>query len=388
MAYTETTSKNWFQRMGESFSGILVGIVIICAATWLLWWNEERTFKTAGAIGEAELLTQELSDITKIDSNLNGQVIHATGRAETQEILRDNIFGVSANALNLKRDVEFYQWEEHSHSETRKKLGGGEETITTYTYDKAWTSSPVDSNSFKDPEYRGLNKTLANIEDSSIWARDINFGAYKLPDFLAHSIGGAVSLNIVSFDARSVQNLLTVNNKRGLIHASGSTIYLGSNPNSPEIGDVRVSFTQILPADISLIAQISGNTFTQYKATNGYTFSRLSMGRVSMSDMFEGARSGNKIMAWVLRVVGVLLVVTGLKMVFAPLSVMGDIIPIVGTIIGAGTRFVAWMLGLAWSLIVIAVAWVRFRPLIAGILVAIAAGLVILSFMKSRKGGN
>ena len=392
MAYTEVTSKNWFQRLGESFTGIIAGIIIICAGTWLLWWNEERTFKTAGAIGEAEILAQEINNISTLDSSLNGQVIHATGRAETQEILRDPIFKISVNAIKLQRDVEFYQWEEHEESETRKKLGGGEETITTYTYNKKWTSEPVDSQNFRDPSYKNSNKIIAKVEDADIWAKDVNFGAYKLPDFLIHSIGGEISFNITSFDARAAQNLLLVQgNKRGLIHASGNTIYLGSNPANPEIGDVRISFKQILPADISIIAQISGNTFSQYKATNGYTFSRLEMGRVSMSDMFGHARTSNKIMSWILRLVGTLAIIMSLSIIFKPLSVAGDLIPFIGSIIGALTGFAAFLLGLAWSLIVIAVAWVRFRPLISGILIAIALGLIILSFMKSRKsesGGN
>ena len=386
MAYTEVTSKNWFQRLGESFSGIIIGIIILCAGTWLLWWNEGRTFKTAGAIGEAESLAQELNDISKIDSSLNNQVIHATGRADTKEILRDPIFGISVNAINLKREAEFYQWEEHEESETRKKLGGGEETVTTYTYNKEWTSEPIDSQNFRDPSYKNSNKIIAKLDDSSIWAKDVDFGAYKLPDFLIHSIGGEIAFNITSFDARAAQNLLLVQgSKRGLIHASGSTIYLGSNPGNPEIGDVRISFTQILPADISIIAQVSGNTFSQYKAANGYNFSRLEMGRVSMSDMFEHARTSNKIMSWILRLVGTLAIIMSLNIIFRPLSILGDVIPFVGSIIGALTGFVAFLLGLAWSLIVIAVAWVRFRPLISGILIAIALGLIILSFMKSRK---
>ena len=31
-----------------------------------------------------------------------------------------------------------YQWVEDSKSETQKTLGGGEETVTTYTYKKEW----------------------------------------------------------------------------------------------------------------------------------------------------------------------------------------------------------------------------------------------------------
>ena len=390
MAYTETTSKNWFQRLGESFGGIVTGFVIIAVATGLLWWNEGRTFKTAGAIGEAELVTQDVKDISKVDPALEGKVIHAIGRAETENILTDNVFGVKIQAINLEREVEYYQWTEHSHSETRKKLGGGEETVTTYTYEKEWVSNPVDSNSFKDPEYRGQNKILANVKDETFWAPEVKFGAYTLPDFLKHSISGAVAMNLTSADINidSVKNLISdpyYVKPEELIKVSGSTVYLGENPGSPLIGDVRITFKQTPQADISIIAQVIRNTLEEFTASNGYTFSRLSMGTAGMAKMFEGARSGNQTMAWILRIVGIIFVIIGLRMIFNPLSVLGDVIPLVGTIIGAGTGLVAFILGLAWSLIVIAIAWVRYRPIVAGILIAIAAVLIYLSYSKGKK---
>ena len=386
MAYTETTTKSWFQRISESFAGIATGFVLIAVATWLLWWNEGRTFKTAGAIGEAELVTQDVQDISRVDPALEGKVIHATGRATTQEVLRDPVFGVSINAISLKREAEFFQWKEDSRKESRKKLGGGEETVTTYTYSKEWLSSPVDSNNFHDPSYRNRNTTLANVEDSTIWAKTVTFGAYTLPDFLKHSIGGAQPMTLQSVDVRSVAGLMSTNRSpRDMVHVSGSTVYLGRNPGNPQIGDVRVTFQQTPPADVSIIAQVIRNTFEPFTASNGYTFSRLTMGTAGMAKMFEGARSDNAILAWVLRVIGVLLAVGGLRMVFRILSVIADVIPILGTIVGAGTGFVAFVLGLAWSLVVIAVAWVRFRPLVAGGLIAVALALLAMSYMKGKK---
>ncbi len=390
MAYTEVTSKNWFQRLGESFGGIVTGFVIIALATWLLWWNEGRTFKTAGAIGEAEMLTQDVADISKINPALEGKLIHAIGRAETKDILRDPVFGIELEAINIAKSVEYYQWEEHSHSETRKKLGGGEETVTTYTYDTGWTSSPVDSNSFKDSEYRGRNTTLARIEDSTIWAKNVSFGAYKLPDFLIHSIGGKLPMTLTSVDVNSVANIISVpknytESADKLITVSGSTVYIGKNPAAPEVGDVRVTFSYVPEADVSIVAQVIRDTFEKFTASNGYTFSRLDMGKVGIARMFEGARSDNNIMAWLLRIAGIFLVVLGLRMIFHPLSVLGDVIPLLGTIIGAGMGVVAFLLGLAWSLIVIALAWVRFRPLVAGGLIAAALLLIYLSYAKGKK---
>ncbi|MBQ6775239.1 MAG: TMEM43 family protein [Synergistaceae bacterium] len=390
MAYTEVTSKSWFQRIGESFGGILGGFVLIALATWLLWWNEGRTFKTAGAIGEAELVTEDVSDVSRIDPALEGKVIHAIARAETKDILRDPVFGVEVQAINLAKDVEYYQWEEHSHSETRKKLGGGEETVTTYTYEKEWTSRPVDSNSFKDPAYRGLNTTLAQLDGKTIWASNVTFGAYKLPDFLVHSIGGSEAMTLTSVDVASVAGVLTAPREYAtspdmLIHVSGSTVYIGANPGSPTVGDVRVSFSYTPEADVSIVAQVIRDTFEKFTASNGYTFSRLDMGKVGMTRMFEGARSDNTIMAWILRVVGIILVVVGIGMIFKPLSVIADVIPLLGTIVGAGTGVVAFLLGLAWSLVVIAIAWVRFRPIVAGCLIAAAVVLVYLSYAKGKK---
>ena len=36
-SYTEVTSTSWFSRLGNSFKGIGTGILLIIAATVLLW---------------------------------------------------------------------------------------------------------------------------------------------------------------------------------------------------------------------------------------------------------------------------------------------------------------------------------------------------------------
>ena len=172
---------------------------------------------------------------------------------------------------------------------------------------------------------------------------------------------------------------------QSLVHKSGNTVYLGTNPSSPQIGDVRITFTQTPPAEVSIIAQVIRNTFEPFTASNGYTFSRLAMGTAGMAKMFEGARSGNNIMAWVIRVAGIICVIIGLRLIFRPLSVLADVIPILGTIVEGGAAIVAFLIGLAWSLVVIAVAWVRFRPLVAGGLIAAAVALMALSYAKGRK---
>ena len=420
MAYTETTQTSWGSRLGGAFKGIVAGIVLVVAGTCLLYWNEGRTVKTGGAINEARSVAVEVDDISRVDPALAGKVIYATGRAETRDVLTDPIFGASATAINISRKVEYYQWEEHSRQEKRKKLGGGEETVTTYTYTQEWVSGPIDSGAFRDPDYQGRNKVLARYEDETLYAPHVTFGAYTMPDFLKHSIGGAVPLDLVldekrkkaifeglsvesgplgnvvlpaagssdpaSADAALMGGVSGVVPQDRYVHAQGNVLYLGENPGSPQIGDVRVTFTQTPPADVSIIAQVVGNTFEEFTASNGYTFSRLDMGTVGMERMFAGAESDNAIMAWILRVVGTIVVIAGLGTILHPLSVIADVIPILGSIVGAGTGFVAFLLGLAWSLLVIAVAWIRFRPVLAASLLGGVVVLLGLLFVKGRKG--
>lgn len=154
MAYQETTTIGYGTRLKNSFGGIATGFLMFIAGTCLIWWNEGRAVKTDKMLKEAEKVAVHVDNIDKLDASLEGQLIHANGMALTTDTLRDEAFGVKANAIHLQRRVEFYQWVEHAKQESKDKLGGKEEITTTYTYSKQWVSQPVNSSSFKDPAYQ------------------------------------------------------------------------------------------------------------------------------------------------------------------------------------------------------------------------------------------
>lgn len=396
-SYTEVTSTNWFSRLGNSFKGIGTGILLIVAATVLLWWNEGRTVRTGDAIAEAQMVTEPIPSIDKIDSAFEGKMVYATGRAVTKDELTDPVFGVKVNAIKLRRKVEYYQWVEHRRSEKRQKLGGGEETVTTYTYSREWVNHPVDSQSFK--QMMGHeNKTRIQTEAVDWLAPNVTFGAYRFPAFLTRSIGGEKPLDISLTDTQRAElqkaffapnaslDASQVVGQQGasMIHTQTNTIYVGREPGSPSIGDVRVTFFETPAAEVSILAKVNGDTFVPFRASNGNTFSRLSMGVQDMNSMFDAAKSSNATTAWLLRGLGVVLCIAGFGMIFASLKVLADVIPLLGSIVGAGTGLVAGLLGSAWSLVIIAIAWIRFRPVLGFCLLGAALTLVILLFIKGR----
>ena len=393
MAYTKTTSTSYGQRLAGSAKGMIGGLLMFIIGTCLLWWNEGRTVRTAKAIGDAASHVESVADVSKIDASLNGKLIHASAFADTKDTLTDDMFGVREVAIRLDRKVEYYQWVEHSQRKKRDKVGGGEETITTYTYEQEWVKKPVNSSNFKESRYRNANRVLSQVEERNEMAQHVTFGAYTLPESFVASISGSEPVEVrmteeqrFTWNERLHMLRPKVNTETSLVHTSANTAYLGLSPNSPQIGDVRVTFTKVPPADISLIAQVDGSTFKAYRAKNGQSFSRVQMGTVGVNEMIEQARSENNMLTWVLRLVGVLLIVIGLKGMFGLLPMLFKVLPFLGSIVDAGVGLVSWIFGLAWSLIIIAIAWLVFRPIIGiSLLVLAIAGIV---FLKRRGKKN
>ena len=408
MSLIENSSIGWLARLGASFGGMVFGIIVLFCGTALLWWNEGDYVETRASLIEARNIAQELGDSSRPDPSFNGKLIHASGFADTQDILTDPVFTISTRAIALSRSVEFYQWTEQSKSETKEKLGGGKETITTYAYVKKWVSKPVDSSRFKDSAARQDNEAgvLLPIEHYNARAVNVSFGGYRLPAFLISSIGGAVPLNaelpktakedlarrissakaqMPRTDGGTPASPTTPETPGEYVHAQGNTLYIGASPAVPQVGDVRVTFKEIRPAHVSILARVVGDTFERFHASNGQSVGKLSMGTLSMENMFGSAHSGNSFWTWVLRILGTILAIMGLGLLVAPLAIIAAFIPVLGAIVSAGASIVCLFLGLAWSLVIISIAWLRFRPLTGVAMLIIAGGLGVFLFLRGRK---
>ncbi|MCB1088453.1 MAG: hypothetical protein KDM63_15550 [Verrucomicrobiae bacterium] len=80
--------------------------------------------------------------------------------------------------------------------------------------------------------------------------------------------------------------------------------------------------------------------------------------------MFASAVQANKVLTWVLRFVGFLLMAIGLGLIARPLKVMADVVPMAGRVVGMGIGLFAFILAGIGSTLTISVAWITYRPLI------------------------
>ncbi|MCR4823873.1 MAG: hypothetical protein K5849_00790 [Bacteroidales bacterium] len=372
MAFQEVTKIGYGRRLGSSLSGIIVGLVLFVAATALLWWNEGRAKKTADMISDFEKECVDVADISQVDPALEGKPVHAVAVAASDEILTDTRYGIQVNAIRLERRVEYYQWVESSDSESKDKVGGSQETTTVYSYAKEWVDSPVNSADFSDPDYRGANSVRLEIEDAAFTADQVRFGGYVLPRSMVESIPATTQVNLPQSLGDGVDTF-----------AQGNVLYYG-NPNAPVIGDVRVTFMQADGGEASILAQVTGDTFEPYTHKSGKSMCVITMGEHSLADMCAARRSANKLALWLFRLLGVLLVITALRLMFSIVVTILKVLPPLAKVGQLGVNLVTGIVGFIWALLVIMVAWLMWRPALAIVLAVIICLLVAFLIYKSK----
>ena len=387
MAVTETTTVSWGSRLGGSIKGVFFGFLLFILAIPVLFWNEDNSVKTAKAIDEGEGACIALDSNEKVDPEMNGKLVHLTGKADTKDVLVDDQFGVSVTAISLERTVEMYQWIEESKTTETKKLGGGVEKKTTYKYTKDWSGHAIDSSRFYEQGHD--NPAAMEFESGRMYASNVSFGAFKLSDSQIKRIGAGQDY---SFPTGFVCRVARVQQK-------GKTIYVpnaktrGEPLNNrdvleqPRVGDMRVTFHVVYPHDISIIAKQHGDTFVDYMAKNRKKLNYLENGVKDAAEMFDSARSSNKFFTWLIRIGGFLMMFFGLSMTLKPISVMADVIPILGDIAEIGNGLVAGLVAFICAVVTIAVAWLFYRPVIGGILLVLA-GAAIWMIIQKRKAAK
>ena len=406
MAFTETRTTGYGSRLGNSCMAIPMGIILFLVATALLWWNEGRAVHRAQDIKQVAKTAQSIGDISNANTSLDGQLIHTTGTASTEDILSDDLFGIKTNALAIVRSAEYYQWKENEKHETKDKLGGKQEEIITYTYERDWTADPINSSRFKDPDYQGVNNVIWEIEDMRVIASNVSFGTYILPELFISDIVSKQSDNVsplmISADNPALKQLnenvmkalgdnvrpeaAQVKDSLAYVHVFGNQVYIGFNPSNPSIGDIRLTFEQLAPScNISLIAVPTNGTFTTFQAKHDANEYELRVGTWTLDQMIKQANDENATLTWILRILGVIIVIAALKMIFGILVTILKLVPFLASIMNLGVSLVCGVLGFVWSLIVIAIAWIFYRPLLGIALLVIAAGLVYWLVIKGKK---
>ena len=333
-------------------NSIVGGIIILLVGIGLLWWNEGNNVRNIQTVNEG---LKNYTDIknSEIDDKYDGKLVATSGNLAVTGEIADDEFGVTSQSAALYRQVEMYQWEEDCDSDDN------------CTYTKKWSDELIDSSNFQKSGYDNPDTKL--YESEKITSNNVMLGAFTLPDNLIKQLSTDKKIKNLKEDVATSHSMtLTPNN-----------YYTNVVDNKAEIGNIRISFYENDSNVVSVLAEQSNDTFKTYKTKKGKDLFRIYEDNYDGNDMLMMIAKQNKFTKWLFRFIGIIFIMSGIGSMFSPLTNIMDKIPVLGNIVNGATSLVSFILGLALSLIVIAIAWFRFRPILSIILILIVIGLII-----------
>ncbi len=347
--------------------GILVGIIFILAGIFLLWFNEGRTVKTKAAIMEAEDEYIDVSSET-IDKNNEGKLIATNGKLEVSyDGATDTTFDIHVAKPKLKRTVEMYQWKE-----TCEDNNGNE----VCRYSMVWDDEIINSNAFEDATHN--NPSSMPYSSETFTADGSKIGGFSLDRELLNQLNADKKINLQ--DSAKITNMGLTND---------GTYYTNVQNETPKVGDIRISFSYSDATNVSVLAVQNNNGFSKFTSKEGYSIYELEEGTLTGKQILQKLSDENNMTKWIFRLMGTIFIIGGFAAIISPLQRLANFIPFFGTVFGWVTGFATFILGLALSLIVIALAWLRYRPLLSiGLLIGVLIVIILTKKLKTKNNTN
>ena len=353
------------KKIKDSFAGVLVGIVLLIVGTCLLQWNEGNNVRNIQTTNEVEKTAIEIKS-DKVDSANEGKLVVVSDKLNViDEKVTDTEFNISTKTANLQRKVEVYQWVENEETD--------EDGNKTYSYEKKWSEDLIDSSEFK----KGGHENPSSVPYSSegFYAKEVKLGAFNLS-----------TSQIERLSADTTYNAKETEPKEGYTYQA-EYLTNAKDVANPEIGNIRISWSYNNWAETTVLAVQKGDSFAAFTSKKGKKVDRVEKGTLTLQQIVEKMRKENKMIKWLLRAAGALCIIIGYISILGPISTIASFVPILGGIVGGALSLLGFLIGIVHSLVIIVIAWFRFRPVLSVILLAVIALLVfgIIKLVKSKK---
>ncbi|KAJ1484253.1 hypothetical protein T484DRAFT_1894662, partial [Baffinella frigidus] len=321
----EVTHQSFGEKLSSAFCGIGVGIVLVLGALGLAGWNEYRNVATLRTISEGRDVVVKDVLCSPIDVNNHGMLVHlacdVTGAVNLAGNGTLGLMGVSAIGYKLEKYTEQNAWKETKSSKTTKdKVGGGSTTKTTYSYSQEWTTMPATGKTANNGVRCVNPAALVPLGSAVLGTAPAKMGDFKMSEYVVSQAMSSKTLTPSCSGGNVCGTKMVTESKY---------IY------TPETR-VRTGFTLGTMTDATVVAkQKEPDTFEQWYGTYDpdYGIYQATAGKKTAEEMFTAQEEANDAVTWILRVVSLVLVIVGLQMVTAPLTVVADIIPVIGPMI-------------------------------------------------------
>lgn len=340
------------------FGTAILGFIILIASIFALFINEHNYVNAIkiGNFAEKNAIIVSANDLNPSNDN---KLIFMNGSAYSQELLTDSIVRIP-NAIALFRDTEIYQWEEIRKHRDNNKI--------SYTYRKTWSKNLINSDNFESSAYKNPKKM--KYEPKNIYAHNIGLGKFYLSEEIIKNINSISKITQLPYNST--------------FKIYNGFYFTGNDYDNPKIGDQKLSYSYI-PSGIklSIIAKQSGNHLENMNSKYG-NFSIVMNGEKDLKTMISDYKKNLTNNTWLIRGISLLFLFLGLNLIIQPIVNLGSTIPILGELTQMAAFASTLIITIALGTLIIASAWLLFRPEIAIPLIIISI-LTIISLKKRKR---
>lgn len=250
---TKTTHDSFGKKMGDAFTTLALGIVLMVFSFPVMWVNEKRSARLESIIslGKVEC-TNVGCDEAKLENR--GNLVRAYGGiTQTAKPIQDDRFMTvkfDRNCVRLRTVVEAYQWKEYSETtESKDSIGGGTTKTTTYRYKHEWSDERIDSQSFNQSEQyvNVLAIDTLSVGSEVKSCERVEYGdGFLLP-------GGLVD-QLSNFEDAGKHLGDRVDFKAFAFEKNADYYFYPKRSGSPKIGDMRVKFEHVPDGPVTVMA--------------------------------------------------------------------------------------------------------------------------------------
>ena len=342
-------------------------VVLLLAGSAGLFWNEWRSASQSATLlaGERSVVSLAANAVPTVPP---AGLVHLAAEARPREAIVDDVFPVRSDGLRLDRTVEMYQWRE-------LREGSGDDR--EYRYERVWAEGRIPSEHFRAGGSR-VNPAPPSIASGRAYPTEVSIGAFGVAPALVELLPASEAVIVTGAADVYVG---------GQLYRAPGAAFSTSHQSSPEIGDVRVRFAAVPAGPISVLGGVDGSIVDRWTAPNGKSLAMASPGVRTADAMLAAAYRSNALATWGIRLAATLALFVGQALLLSRLDRHFQGIRALHAELQAGLVLpLGVTLAVAWALVIIAVAWAVFRPLMSlGLITASIVMLFVLIWVSERR---
>ncbi len=214
----------------------LAAFIVVCALIFAAWYMRNPAQPPRAPADTPSDSAPEVP-ASPIDAANEGRLVTVSGTLRIPVSAHDSELAVSADALELLRDVQMFQWHEDC-------------AAATCTYEPAWSEEPINSSGFREPAGHE-NPVRFPFASATFMAREVQLGDFHVDTALASGDRKATAFPI---DIEQLPPNLAASFRK-----DGDALYAGADPKQPAIGDLKVSYRVIEAGSVRLTGIQRGN---------------------------------------------------------------------------------------------------------------------------------